>query len=375
VGSFDSLSSLHPGIAEAGNQAERAAEANDAKISMFQMREFLETALDFIEAEEDIEEIGRDGDNDERINRLKDHGVTISEREVDALHEVRLRGNWATHASKNKHRITMEEAENGLREAKVIRDWLEKTYSTSAIEGFPAIPPTPATYRTDTYFSANPVLTADPVRSASPKPPTASSTSGLKIERDFATQQFVTPPPSSSAPASSGSTLFIVVGVLVVLVVVIMFVKPSSQSTSHTITQPPQTQQSRCYDRALADRIKQTSVAEAKAYVIECQRLQAPYFLDVAKAIEARMFNEVRSCFANTCTPSTCLFDYEREFSVGGRMEMLRADARAIPNSPRCRPQPPPQIINEVICPNPNARIIWKCPAGMRCSPGGGCTR
>jgi hypothetical protein len=314
MGGFDSLSSLHPQLANLGNAAETASRP---ETTLIDLRNYLDYALIFLEGQHNIPKVENGGDKLlYRIDRLRDYGVSVSDEMLEALHDVRMYGNWGAHLAGNEHRVASA-VPDALRAAHEIRQWLETAYSGGifvwrAPRG-----------RTFLNIAIGFVI--------------------LSVVLDFTIWSNSS---RHSAPA------------------------PEVQKQTFATPQAPK-RQSRCVDWSHAEQIVRSNLSEGRRYLAECQRESGPFVLMVAKAVENRMFNEALSCMRSTCAPEGCMSNYAQEFSSGWRLGTLRAEAQAVHTEPRCRPQPP----RYRICQHPEPPFKWRCPADARCYPGGGCLR
>ena len=129
-GSFDCLSSLDPNLCEDGNEAERLLDS--PRYCFVALRGWLETVLGFLERQHVIPPLPLDrqgkGEIQYRIDRLPENGVSISRSLLSAMHDIRIDGNDGAHPHGKKHRFTRANAEAALRNAAMIRDWLDQQY-------------------------------------------------------------------------------------------------------------------------------------------------------------------------------------------------------------------------------------------------------
>jgi hypothetical protein len=129
-GGFDCLSSLDPNLCEDGNEAERLVDS--PRYCFVALRGWLETVLGFLERQHAIPPLPMDrqgkGEIQYRIDRLPENGVNISRSGLSAMHDIRIDGNDGAHPHGKKHRFTRANAETALRNAGMIRDWLDQQY-------------------------------------------------------------------------------------------------------------------------------------------------------------------------------------------------------------------------------------------------------
>lgn len=133
MASFDFLAAIDKKIADSANEAEQKA-AEDAEYSLFKLRTWLERVLKFLDTHHNIPPIRRgeipngQGENEYRINRLKDFGVSISRWEIDQLDAVRMSSNKAAHADEHLGFFTESNAREAIEEARKVSKWLEREY-------------------------------------------------------------------------------------------------------------------------------------------------------------------------------------------------------------------------------------------------------
>jgi hypothetical protein len=129
-GGFDCLSSLDQNLCEEGNEAESLVDS--PRYCFVALRGWLESVLRFLEQKHAIPALPVDrqgkGEIQYRIDRLSDHGIRISRSELGAMHDIRIDGNDGAHPQGKKHRFTRANAEIALRNAAMIRDWLNQQY-------------------------------------------------------------------------------------------------------------------------------------------------------------------------------------------------------------------------------------------------------
>jgi uncharacterized protein DUF4145 len=129
-GSFDCLSSLDQNLCEDGNEAERLVDS--PRYCFVALRGWLETVLGFLERQHAIPPLPMDrqgkGEIQYRIDRLPENGVSVSRSGLSAMHDIRIDGNDGAHPHGKKHRFTRANAEAALRNAGMIRDWLDQQY-------------------------------------------------------------------------------------------------------------------------------------------------------------------------------------------------------------------------------------------------------
>ena len=129
-GGFDCLSSLDQNLCEDGNEAERLVDS--PRYCFVALRGWLETVLGFLERQHAIPPLPMDrqgkGEIQYRIDRLPENGVNISRSGLSAMHDIRIDGNDGAHPHGKKHRFTRANAEAALRNAGMIRDWLDQQY-------------------------------------------------------------------------------------------------------------------------------------------------------------------------------------------------------------------------------------------------------
>jgi Domain of unknown function (DUF4145) len=129
-GSFDCLSSLDQNLCEDGNEAERLVDS--PRYCFVALRGWLETVLGFLEQHHAIPPLPMDrqgkGEIQYRIDRLPENRLRISKSELSAMHDIRIDGNDGAHPQGKKHRFTRANAEAALRNAGIIRDWLDRQY-------------------------------------------------------------------------------------------------------------------------------------------------------------------------------------------------------------------------------------------------------
>jgi hypothetical protein len=129
-GGFDCLSSLDQNLCDEGNEAESLVDS--PRFCFVALRGWLETVLRFLEQKHAIPVLPVDrqgkGEIQYRIDRLSEHGIRISRSELGAMHDIRIDGNDGAHPQGKKHRFTRANAEIALRNAAMIRDWLNQQY-------------------------------------------------------------------------------------------------------------------------------------------------------------------------------------------------------------------------------------------------------
>lgn len=178
-GTFDRLTSIEPAIAKKGNEAEEFL--GKPEYCLLALRGWLEELLLYLERRHSIrdevpaEARQGEGENNFRINRLRDRGV-ISEDVAEELHHVRRDSNKAAHSSKHKLFLTQRNAERALLRAMSVSDWLYSNYgptrssATSTVGGSP-FGRRESDIANSSGVTARPVATSPSTANSSDRPP------------------------------------------------------------------------------------------------------------------------------------------------------------------------------------------------------------